>query len=409
MSIPRWFIGLASGSGGEGVDAVLVEISGSGLQLSARVVQHLRRNHPRDSQDLFFKTLLPFGSASFADLALLRRQMGENEAAAVGQLIAQTHCDPTRVMAIGHIGPLAWHEPSGRSPASFEIGQASAIAERTGLTVFSEFRERDLAAGGQGMPITALADWSLFRQLHEPRLLIHLGGVTSVVYIPANARPQDVVAFEMGPGTRLLDAVIRQGSNGREHCDAGGKYAVQGRCLEPLLSRWLDIPFLQKRPPKSLSRSEFGPDWIDRAARGVIEVNGSLEDFLCTLSHFLVMCVVRSCRWLPQVDGHLHLWLSGGGARNGLLWRLLEQELPGAMLHRLDDLGVPAQARQSAGAAMLAAMAMDGIPASSPAATGAVGRLLGRVTPGEPRNWARCLRWMAEQSAPQFTHPYRAA
>ncbi|MCE9530074.1 MAG: anhydro-N-acetylmuramic acid kinase [Planctomycetes bacterium] len=409
MTIPRWFIGLASGSGGEGADAVLVESIGIGTQQSVRVLHHLRRNHPRETQDLFPRTLSMGGAASVGDLAMLHRQLGENAAACVPELLSSARVDLNRILAIGHIGPLAWHEPADRVPVSLEIGSTSLIAERTGLTVFGEFRERDLAAGGQGMPITALADWVQFRHPEKPRLLVHLGGTTSIVYLPNNARPQDVVAFEVGPGTRLLDAVIRQASGGRERCDAGGKHAVQGHCIDSLLAEWVRYPYLQRRPPKSLPRSEFGSDWIARAARNVLEAKGSLEDFLCTLSHFLVRCVASSLRWLPRDQQMLDVYLSGGGTRNGLFWRLLEQETTGLTLHRLDDLAVPAQARQAAGAAVLAALTMDGIPASSPGSTGAVGRLLGRVTPGEPRNWARCLRWMAEQTAPELTHPYRAA
>ncbi len=184
---------------------------------------------------------------------------------------------------------------------------------------------------------------------------------------------------------------------------------MQGRCIDSLLAGWLEHPFLHKTPPKSLPRSEYGVEWIERAARAIVKEKGSLEDFLCTLSHFLIRSVAISLRWLPKHDGPLPIWLSGGGTRNGLFWRLLERDLPAHPLHRLDELGVPAQARQAAGAAVLAALAMDGVPASSPGATGAVGRLLGSVTPGEPRNWGRCLRWMAEQSLPDITHPYRAA
>lgn len=409
MSMSRWFIGLASGSGGEGADAVLVETSGAGLQLAARVAGHLRRPHSRDLRALFLRTLYSANSVSFGDLAALHRQLGESAAAAALELVPPARRDAARVMAAGHVGPVVWHEPSGREPATFEIGQSSTIAEKTGLTVFSEFRERDVAAGGQGMPITGLADWVLFRQPHEPRLLVHLGGVSSLVYIPANARPQDVLAFEMGPGTRLLDAVVRQASSGREHYDAGGKHAVQGKCVEPLMNGWLEHPFFQRRPPKSLGRSEFGAEWVTRAARATAELKGTLEDLLCTLSHFVVRCVALAVRNLPAIPSPPELWLSGGGTRNGLFWRLLEQEMPGAGLRRLDELGVPAQARQAAGAAVLAALAADGVPASSPGVTGAVGRILGRVTPGEPRNWARCLRWMAEQTAHELTHPYRAA
>jgi anhydro-N-acetylmuramic acid kinase len=410
MSIARWFIGLASGSGGEGADAVLVETTGIGLQLTSRVLQVLRRQHPRDVQEAFLKTMLSGAPGSFGELASLHRQLGESAAAAVVQLTTPLRAEMARVLSIGHIGPLAWHDPAGRNAASIEIGQSSAIVERTGLTVFSEFRERDVAAGGQGMPITAIADWVQFRNPEQPRILIHLGGTTSLVCLPAHAKPQDVIAFEIGPGTRLLDSVIRQASHGRERYDAGGKYSVQGHCLDALLASWLEHSFFQQKPPKSLGRSEFGAEWIARAARSVAAAGGTLEDYLCTLSHFLIRSVVIACkRWLPNMDGPPHYWLSGGGSRNGLFWRLLEQEIPGVQLHRLDEIGVASQARQAASAAVLAAMAMDGIPASSPGATGAVGRLLGRVTPGEPKNWARCLRWMSEQSALDMTHPNRAA
>ena len=342
MTIARWFIGLSTGSGGEGTDAVLVETAGIGLQLTSRILQVVRRNHPRDVQEAFLKTLLSGTSASFSDLASLHRSLGESAAAAVGQLLMPVRHDMNRVLAIGHIGPLAWHEPADRDPASIEIGQASTIAEKTGLTVFSDFRERDMAAGGQGMPVTAIADCMQFRHSEQPRLLLHLGGTTSLVYLPASARPQNVLAFEVGPGSRLLDAVIRQGSHGRERYDAGGKHSVQGHFLETLMSSWLEHQYFQQKPPKSLGRTDFGADWIARAARLVAAAGGHLEDFLCTLSHFLIRSVVMSWqRWLPKLEGPPHLWLSGGGSRNGLFWRLLEQDVPGIQLHRLDEIGVP--------------------------------------------------------------------
>jgi anhydro-N-acetylmuramic acid kinase len=409
MSIARWFIGLASGSGGEGTDVALVEVTGVGLQMRARVVASLRRGHSRDLQFAFVSLSHSCSATTSGQIAVLHRQLGESAASAAMQLLPPSHVDAQRILAAGHIGPLVWHEPSSHDPVSIEIGQASIVAERTGLTIFSEFRERDVAAGGQGMPIAGLADWVIFRNARESRLLIHLGGTTSAVHIPVNARPQDVLAFEIGPGTRLLDAVIRQATGGRERCDVGGKHAVQGKCLDPLLTDCLEHPYLQRRPPKSLGRLEFGPEWVARAARMAAELNGNLEDLLCTLSHFVVRCIARAMANLPDIAQPPTLWLSGGGTRNGLLWRLLENELPNATLRRLDDLGVPAQQRQAAGAAILAALNMDGIPASSPGITGSVGRILGRVTPGEPRNWAQCLRWMSELTAHELTRPYKAA
>ena len=409
MSIARGFIGVATGSGGEGADAVLVETKGIGLHLSARVVHHLRRSHTRELRDMLARALQASHSFSITELPWLHRQIGENEAEAVRQLVVRERIDLSRVTAAGRIGPLLWHEPGARHTGTLEAGLPSLVAERTGLTVFSDFRERDVVGGGQGMPIAALADWACFQNAMEGRILLHLGSVTSVVVIPAGARPQDVLAFEVGPGTRLLDAVIRQATHGKESFDTGGKHAVQGRCLEGLLAEWLEQPFFAQKPPKSLSRSEFGPDWIARAAKAVTDQSGSLDDLLCTMTHLVVRAVAIAIRSLPKVAGEVHLWLSGGGSRNGLFWRLLEQDLPTVSLHRLDELGMPAQARQAGEAAVLAAFAMDGVPAGSAATTGAVGRLLGRITPGEPRNWSRCLNWMVDKSTAELTRPYKAA
>lgn len=410
MTVARGFIGLASGTGGEGVDVVVVETNGIGLHLTARVLGHLRRPHPRELREIFIRGVGSNSTFPFGELPALNRQLAENEAESIRQFAARERVDLNRVTAIGRIGPLLWHEAGGRFPFTMEAGLPSLIAERTGLTIFGDFRERDLAAGGQGMPIAGLADWAFFRDANERRILVHLGSVTSVVVLPAGAKPQDVIAFEAGPGTRLLDAVIRQGSRGKENFDTGGKHAVQGRCLDCLLADWLSHPYFMQRPPKSLSRAEFGADWITRAAQSAAAQSASLEDLLCTLTHLVVRSLANSLRSLPRIAGDLRIWLSGGGSRNGFFWRLLEHELAGVALYRLDELGVPAQARQAAEAAVLAAFAMDGVPAGSSSTTGEVGRILGRVTPGEARNWSRCLQWMAEKSSvPELTRPYKAA
>lgn len=409
MTLARGFIGVASGSGGEGADVALVETTGVGLQMTARVVKHLRRPHPREVRELLSRALHAPHSISIAELPLLHRYLAESEFEAIRQFVARERIDLDRVAALGRIGPLLLHDPSARIPFTLEAGLPSLLAERTGLTVFSDFRERDVAAGGQGMPVGALADWTFFRHPGEQRVLVHLGSVTSIVVVPAGARPQDIVACEAGPGTRLLDAVIRQGSRGKESCDIGGKRAVQGRCLDGLLGECLEHPFFNQRPPKSLPRSLFGSDWIGRAAKAVADQSGTLEDLLCTLTHLVVRSLVKALHAIPKIDGNLRLWLSGGGSRNGFFWRLLEQELPGVELHRLDELGVAAQARQAAEAALLAAFAMDGVPAGSAGTTGEVGRILGHVTPGEPAGWARCLNWMAEKNAPELRRLYKAA
>jgi anhydro-N-acetylmuramic acid kinase len=339
----------------------------------------------------------------------LHRLMGESLLAAANQLLSQVRLDARRVMAVGVFAPLAWHHPVGRSPSSREFGMVSLIADRLGLTVVSDFREQDLAAGGQGMPQTALADSLQFRSETEDRLLIHLGSVLSLVWLKASSRVQDLLAFEVGPGHRLLDGVVRRETNQRERFDPSGKYAVQGHCFEELIDRWLTHPYFSTKPPKSLPRNEFGGDFIQQAIRQAGQINATLQDLLCTMSHFLVQTLVQSChRWLPETLNERPVWLSGGGTRNGLMWRLIEQYLPSWKLQRLDELGIPALSRSAMAAAILAALTLDGVSASTPNATGTVGRMLGRLTPGSSQNWSRCLRWMFTQSSETIS-PYRAA
>jgi anhydro-N-acetylmuramic acid kinase len=270
------------------------------------------------------------------------------------------------------------------------------VAERTGLTTLSDFRSRDVAAGGQGVPLAALADYLLFRHAEEHRVLIHLGGLATVVYVPAGAKAPQVLGFEAGPCNGFLDGLMRQLTGGREAFDPGGKHAVQGCCIEPLLERWQTHPYLQRRPPKSLPRHRFGEDFIVQAVQQARQMRWSLHDLLCTATHFVAYGITSAVqRYLPR-EGPTRVLLSGGGVRNGFLWHLIEQKLQGGTLAKTDEAGVPVEARKAVAAGILAALLLDGVPGNVPGATGAAGaRLLGSLTPGSGANWARCVAWMA--------------
>jgi anhydro-N-acetylmuramic acid kinase len=285
---------------------------------------------------------------------------------------------------------------------------AAVVAERCGVTTISDFRSRDVAAGGQGAPLAALTDYILFRHPREGRLLIHLGGLARLVFVPAGCRIHEVIGFEAGPCNLLLDTLMGHLTGGRESFDPGGKHAVQGKCLDALLQSWLAHPYLQRRPPKSLPRYLFGDDFAAQAVGQVRQLGGSLHDLLCTATHFVARGITTAARrFLPSGQPVHRVLLSGGGIRNGLLWRLLEQLFEGVSLQRTDEVGVPADVRKALSFGMLAALTLDGVPANAPSATGAAGsRLLGSLTPGSSINWARCLAWMAAQTAPAFAPEY---
>jgi anhydro-N-acetylmuramic acid kinase len=230
-------------------------------------------------------------------------------------------------------------------------------------------------------------------------VLIHLGGVASVLWLPPEPGSREVLGLQAAPCTLLLDGLMRLLTGGREAFDPGGKYAVQGRCLEPLVERWLGHPLFKRKPPRSVPCHEFGSEFLAQGVELAKQHGGNLHDLLCSATHFAARAIVEAVqRCLPARPDRI--LVSGGGSRNGLLWRLLEQQLAPVPMERIDRHGIPIEARKALAFAALAALTMDGVPGNVPACTGAAGpRLLGSFTPGHGPNWARCLAWMAGQTA----------
>jgi len=398
--VTRTIIGVAPGSSLYGVDAVLLDIQGVGLDLDVRLVQGVHHSYPRDLRALLLR-MSAGQSVEMRQLGLLHRLLGETFALAVRQVADRAAFNLQQVLCIGCSGQSLWQESEGRYPSLVESGMTAATAERTGLTTVSDFRSRDLAAGGQAAPVEALADYLLFRHGREDRALVHLGGTAGVVCLRAGSRVQDAIGFDAGPCNLLLDGLVRQLTAGRDGCDPGGKYAVQGRCLEPLLERWLSLPFWQRKRPRCLPSQLFGEEFTAQLARQAEQQKWERHDLLCTATHLVARAIGESLRrWYPDGRPPERVLLSGGGVRNGFLWRLLESQLPASILEKTDTLGWPAEYRRAVAFALLAALTLDGVPASIPAATGAAGsRLLGSLTPGSAPNWARCLAWMAGQQA----------
>ncbi len=394
----RWVIGTASGSGGEGVDAALAELEGAGLDLRARTVLACRQPFGTELRTMVRRVCGP-GPSEAREVALLHRLLGETFAAAARAVADQASFSLRNVLCIGCPGHTAWHETEGRFPATLALGMPAVVAERCGVTVVSDLRARDVAAGGDGVSLSALADHLLFHRPGEDRVLVHLGGVARVVFLPGGGRLQGVFGFDAGPCNGLLDGLMRHLTGGRENFDTGGRHAVQGRCLEPLLESWLSHPCLQRRANAGLPADAFGDAFVAKAVEQAREQGGSPLDLLCTATHFVARAVTRAlARLLPAGRRPDRVLLSGGGVRNGLLWRLLEQGLGGVPVARTDEDGVPAAAREAVATAVLAALTLDGVPGNLPSATGAAGsRLLGSLTPGSPGNWARCLSWMSAQ------------
>src|SRR5215831_2346030 len=179
----RWIIGLASGSSADGVDAALVELEGAGLDVRLRQVQGLHQPYGPDLRDWIRRASGP-APCEVRQVSRLHRLLGETFAAAARNVADHASLSLQKVQCIGCPGHTVWHDADGRFPSALTLGMPAVIAERTGVTTVSDFRTRDVAAGGQGVPLTALGDHLLFRHPHRHRLLVHLGGVAWLVYLP---------------------------------------------------------------------------------------------------------------------------------------------------------------------------------------------------------------------------------
>lgn len=400
----RILIGLSVGSGLEGADAAVVRADGVGLELAPRIERAVRVAFPPSTRDLF-RTGHPTGVA-VPNHPELVRNLADTAVHAARTAIVQAGVAVREVFAVGLLEParagleaaVPWGEITDR------------VAEQTGLTVFHGFRGRDRAAGGAGHPISAAAEYLLFRHGGEDRLLVHLGTATEVLLIPAGAKVSAILGFEAGPGNQLLDALVYHGTRGRETTDPGGKKAVQGCCLESLLTRWLEHPYLTRKPPKVVHADAFGRAFLLAAFDSSRQLGAGLPDLLCTATHLIARSVGDACRkWLPPATTHRRVFLTGGGVRNGFLWQLIGQQFDGLSVDRSDEGGIPPLARNAAAAAVLAALTCDGVAGNLPVLTGAAGgRLIGHVVPGDGRNWARCATWMADQTG-EYPRVSRAA
>ncbi|HEY3789957.1 MAG TPA: anhydro-N-acetylmuramic acid kinase, partial [Urbifossiella sp.] len=275
----RAFIGISIGSGLEGIDAALVRTGGVGLGLVPRPERTIRIPL---SQAILAAFRSPSGTAPD-----LLRSIAESAVQAARSVAVQAGLSARDVFAAGFLDPA--HHPEGIAISWCEV--AGRIAESTGLTTVHGFRDRDRAAGGAGRPITAVPDFLLYQNEREDRLLIHLGAMSSVLFIPALAKISAIHGFEVGPGSHWLDAIQFHGSRGKEQSDFSGKTAVQGRCLEPLLMRWLEHPYFSREAPKAVPRETFGRAFLHASFEYARTLGAGLPDMLCTANHLIARSI----------------------------------------------------------------------------------------------------------------------
>jgi anhydro-N-acetylmuramic acid kinase len=363
---PSLVVGLMSGTSLDGMDAALVRFRGP---TRAELLDFVHR--PYDAGERA-RLAAAIEGGTPRSLALLHAEVAEWAAEAVQVLLEGAGVPATDLAGIGFPGQTVWHEPPR---VTWQLGEPAVLAERFGVRVVGNFRARDVAAGGQGAPLVPVADVLLFGAPDAPRVLVNLGGMANLTYVPRRAEEAGAFAFDTGPGVAVVDAVARMVDPSLPF-DVDGRLAARGRVDEAVVTDLLGDPYFAESPPKSTGRERFGAAY---AAALHARVPG--PDGVATAAALTARSLAGALRrWVP---GEPEVVLAGGGRRHPGIVAGLRDRLGGADRVRLfDDLFFDGDAKEAVAFALLAYLTLHGQPGNLPAATGAAGaRVLGSVTP----------------------------
>jgi anhydro-N-acetylmuramic acid kinase len=385
--------GVMSGTSADGIDVAVCEISparGKGGTPRVKLLGHHGVTYPKGLRGAVIGAM-DARAIPVAELARLNWRLGEMYADAVES--AQEKL-AVKVDLVGCHGQTVYHQGVadkylGKAlRTTWQMGESAVIAERLRVPVVSDFRPGDMAAGGQGAPLVPMLDYCMFRSAKVNRVLQNIGGIANLTAIPAGAAMDSVMAFDTGPGNMVIDGCMKRLYE-REF-DRNGTVARAGRILQDVVTKVLGEAYFSAPPPKSSGREQFGEDFISRfisMCRKAGGRNGRDEDVIATATALTAAAVEMGYRRFVldhlKKDIPVELLVAGGGANNDTLMNMLSEKLEplGAKVRLMEDVGVPAQAKEGMAFALLAWLSWFRQPGNIPSSTGAQRAVvLGKVT-----------------------------
>jgi anhydro-N-acetylmuramic acid kinase len=378
--------GIMSGTSADGIDVAVVEITSRRNQTSLTLIAHEAFPYPKTLRRAVLDAMNA-DSISTAELARLNWRLGIAYAEAVAET-ARRH--NITLDLVGCHGQTLYHQAraeayAGRSFAcTWQLGEAQAIAQRIGVPVVSNFRPADMLAGGQGAPLVPLLDYVLFAHARRGRVLQNVGGIANLTAIPAGGSLEQIIAFDTGPGNMVIDWLTQELYE--RPFDRSGAIAARGVVIEPVLKEALRHRYFKLAPPRTAGREQFGKAYAADFLEKCRKVSRRGEDAVTTATALTAESITRGYEQFarPQMNGKpVDYIVSGGGARNGTLMRMLAARLEslGCTMRTPVEFGLPAAAKEAAAFALLAWQTWHRLPGNVPAATGAsMPVILGQVT-----------------------------
>jgi anhydro-N-acetylmuramic acid kinase len=375
--------GVMSGTSADGINVALVKIARGRGRPRHTILAHAEYPFPARVRVAILNSMNA-ESARVADLARLNFLLGELYAEAIAKIARRQR---VKIELVGCHGQTIYHQGVaapflGRKlAATWQTGEGAVMAARLGVPVVSDFRPADMAAGGQGAPLVPFLDYSIYRDAHIGRIAQNIGGIANLTAIPANARPDQVMAFDTGPGNMLMDAVTEKLFGQR--FDRDGRIAASGRVLDDVVAHSMKASFFRQSPPKTAGREEFGrayaKDFLRRCGRA------DKSDIVATATALTAQSISDAVRRfvLRERARFQEMIVSGGGANNPTLMAMLRNGVAplGIKLRFSDEFGVPTEAKEAVAFAVMAFETWHGRPSNVPSATGAKrAAILGKIS-----------------------------
>lgn len=364
----RLIIGLMSGTSFDGLDVALCAIEGAGVGTKVELLRFdtvpYQESFKEDLKAVFSKEMV-----DLQKLTLLHASIGQYHGQLINQCLGKWGVDPREVDVIASHGQTIFHAPRSLHGleeypnATLQIGDGDHVAVKTGIVTLSDFRQKHVAAGGEGAPLAVYGDYLIFSDPIENRVLLNIGGIANYTFLPAGYRADQVFSSDVGPGNTLMDQFVQLHYPGTYY-DQDAKLASSGQVCEPLLQALLDHPFFKMPVPKTTGPELFNLAYLERAIASSGQHALGKGDTMATLCRFSAHAIARAINDSFAVGQDYKIYLSGGGAHNPLLLRHLCELLHQQELMTTESLGIDPDAKEAILFALLAneALCGDAIP-----------------------------------------------
>lgn len=374
-------VGLMSGTSMDGVDAALVSIDADPDSPRVKLIEFATLDYPDELREAL-EDMAMGRETTAEEVATVNTGVGVTFAGSFFEVCRRAGVETDEVDFAGSHGQTVAHVPPEMNTGSpiagtLQLGSPSIIAALTGVTTVGDFRSGDIAMGGQGAPLAPYADYLLRRSADSSRIVLNLGGIANLTYLPRGCGPDDVVAFDTGPGNMIIDALFQVLYPGEGRYDTGGKRALQGKPSSKLVDECLRNSYFDKPPPKSAGHREFGAPYAWQVQTRGEQLDLPRADVLASAVSLTTRSIARAIGDFVKPRGAVDtVYVSGGGMHNQAIIAGLEDHLDSIPCLPVDELGVPADAKEAVDFAVLARETLMGRPNVLASVTGAARALV---------------------------------